>query len=379
MKKFLLLVLTAFSVMFMSTGVVNAETQPLKPLDNNVLDVLDSTIHIDKKESEIDISPFDNKDLGSIRNTFINKIKEAGYDTSSFENQGFNVYFDQESDSCVYDIHKIVVSTIINQQSIQKEIAVTYSNTSSYSQAEEQDVKSKVSNIKFQKFYGEDAVYNTYDINDKNIDKWDYDTFNYNTLLNDNSITVKAAVGEGGSSWSALRLRPVDLYFYKNDVLYATKSITAVGMYGFILDNKTPVAMEIQKEDTEIYKEMAKEFLNKKISNILGCFELTAYGEFHDNMKVSFTVGTDYNGRGVKVLHKKSDGTFETFTATVENGKVTITVNEFSPFMIALTDDDVATSNNPQTSSINVVSYSVLALFSLVGIITIIVRRKKEA
>jgi len=392
MKKILLVVLVAFSFMFMATNV-NAEEvggQALKELDSSALDVVGDTIQIDKKESEIDLSLFDNKDIVLIRNKIVNELKENGFDTSNivFEvtpnSQGvyLNVNFGY-LDFGILDIHKVVVGININQQLIEKNINVTYSNTSNYNQVEEQDVKSKLDNIKFQKYDNTDAVYNVYSIDDENISKWNYDTYDYNNLLSDKTITVKSAVAEGGAFEDGiLRLRPVNLYFFKNDILYATKSITAIGTYGFILDNGTTVSTEKKDESTEVYKEMSKELEKFGLNNIIGCYELKAYGDIYNNMKVSFDIGTQYNGRGVKILHRKDDGTFETFKTTVENGKATITVNEFSPFMIALTDDvptPTKLSNNAQTSSMNIVFYVVLAIGSLIGITYILIKKKKIA
>lgn len=385
MKKILLVALVTLSLTFMTTEVVyaegsttaQAEQQTLKPLDSDVLNALDDEIHINKRESEVNISPFDNNDQASIEEQIINKVKEAGYDTSSGTIRASFGYFEN---SGIMNIHKVTVAIFFNGKCEEKEINIVYSNTASYSQADEQEVKNKVSGIKLNKYWGEDAVFTVFSFDDKNAEKWDYDNYDYNTLLNDSSIKVRATVGEGGTSVAMPRIRPVNLYFYKNDILYETKSIVSVGTYGFTLNNGTPVEMLPQKEDTEVYKEMAKKFINQGLKNIIGCYELEAYGDIYSNMEVAFKLGDNYNGKGVKILHKKSDGSFEEFITKIENGIAKIKVNEFSPFMIALTDEDTnATqlSNNAQTSSLNTVFYSVLSLISLVGILTI-VRRKKD-
>lgn len=394
MKKFLLTLLVAFSFMFMTTNVVNAEEvtggQTLKELDSSALDVIDSTYHIDKKESELDLSNYDSiiKIQESVKNNYINKIKEAGYDTSKINNGiQFNVQFaflDENGD--FPDIHKINVELSENLNSIGKKVInVSYSNTSAYNQTDLNYVNNKVSSIKLQKFENIDTIWHVFDFGES---AWSEKTneyinnYNYSSLVNDKTITVKAMSGSWGTTPETTMWGPtVKLYFFKNDVLYATKDINFRFIFGTMLDNGTPVVMAKQDDNTEIYKEMAKELEKLGLDNVIGCYELEAYGDTYNNMTISFSIDSKYNGRGVKILHRKNNGVFETFDTRVINGKATITVSEFSPFIIALTDDDpiAATklSNNAQTSSMNIIFYITLALSSLIGIIAFIIRKKK--
>lgn len=397
MKKILLTLLVAFSFMFMTTNVVNAEEvtggqteqQTLKELDSSALDVIDSTYHIDKKESELDLSNYDSiiKIQESVKNNYINKIKEAGYDTSKINNGiQFNVQFaflDENGD--FPDIHKINVELSENLNSIGKKVInVSYSNTSAYNQTDLNYVNNKVSSIKLQKFENIDTIWHVFDFGES---AWFEKTneyinnYNYSSLVNDKTITVKAMSGGWGTTPETTMWGPtVKLYFFKNDVLYATKDINFRFIFGTMLDNGTPVVMAKQDDNTEIYKEMAKELEKLGLDNVIGCYELEAYGDTYNNMSISFSIDSKYNGRGVKILHRKSDGTFETFDTKVVNGKATITVSEFSPFIIALTDDTTTAtklSNNPQTSSMNILFYVVLASGSLIGITYILIKKKK--
>lgn len=397
MKKILLTLLVAFSFMFMTTNVVNAEEvtggqteqQALKELDSSALDVINSTYNIDKKESELDLSNYDSiiKIQESVKNNYINKIKEAGYDTSKINNGiQFNVQFaflDENGD--FPDIHKINVELSENLNSIGKKVInVSYSNTSAYNQTDLNYVNNKVSSIKLQKFENIDTIWHVFDFGES---AWFEKTneyinnYNYSSLVNDKTITVKAMSGGWGTTPETTMWGPtVKLYFFKNDVLYATKDINFRFIFGTMLDNGTPVVMTKQDDNTEIYKEMAKELEKLGLDNVIGCYELEAYGDTYNNMSISFSIDSKYNGRGVKILHRKSDGTFETFDTKVVNGKATITVSEFSPFIIALTDDTTTAtklSNNPQTSSMNILFYVVLASGSLIGITYILIKKKK--
>lgn len=270
---------------------------------------------------------------------------------------------------------------------IHKDFTIKYTKESGYSEQDATYVKNKVDSIKFADYEGMNAVFTIYNLGDEeNASKWTRDTFDFAKLLNDSSITIKKSNSFGGQGGGTPWGETHDLYFYKNDILYfVKKDIQNMGAYGTTLENGTPVNMARLEQDDEIYKAMAKELESKGFKNILGCYELTAYGTTTNNMKVSFNLGNNYNGKEVQILHKKKDNTYEIFKTTVADGKAEITVSEFSPFMIALSDNSTPTTenvnkapNNAQTSSIDVVLYSILALGSLVGITYILVSKKKK-
>ena len=268
---------------------------------------------------------------------------------------------------------------------IHKDFTIKYTKESGYSEQDATYVKNKVDSIKFADYEGMNAVFTIYNLGDEeNASKWTRDTFDFAKLLNDSSITIKKSNSFGGQGGGTPWGETHDLYFYKNDILYfVKKDIQNMGAYGTTLENGTPVNMARLEQDDEIYKAMAKELESKGFKNILGCYELTAYGTTTNNMKVSFNLGNNYNGKEVQILHKKKDNTYEIFKTTVADGKAEITVSEFSPFMLALTENTTTENvnkapNNAQTSSIDVVLYSILALGSLVGITYILVSKKKK-
>ncbi len=230
---------------------------------------------------------------------------------------------------------------------IHKDFTIKYTKESNYSEQDATYVKNKVDSIKFANYGGMNAVFTMYNLGDEeNANKWSKNTFDFTKLLNDSSITIKKSTSLGGQGGGTPWGEYHNLYFYKNNILYAIKyDIANMGAYGITLENGTPVNMIKLEKDDEIYKTMSKELEKNGLKNIIGCYELEAYGTTYKDMKVSFNLGSNYNGKEVKILHKKSDNTYETFTTKVENGKATITVNEFSPFMIAL-NDTTNTNNN---------------------------------
>ncbi len=113
--------------------------------------------------------------------------------------------------------------------------------------------------------------------------------------------------------------------------------------------------LTVEKLDTnsDVYKELVKKLESSKV---LGSYEVKLNGNYEGKLSVSFNVDNTYNGQNVTVLHKKSDGTIETFAKVVTDGKVTVEVDELSPFVIALGDVKV-----DSTPTLGVPSYVGLA------------------
>ena len=95
--------------------------------------------------------------------------------------------------------------------------------------------------------------------------------------------------------------------------------------------------LTVEKLDTksDVYKELNERLEGKKV---LGAFEVKLNGNYEGKLSVSFNVDSKYNGEKAIVLHKKSNGTVETFEKVITDGKVTVEVDELSPFVIALSN-----------------------------------------
>lgn len=151
-----------------------------------------------------------------------------------------------------------------------------------------------------------------------------------------------------------------------------------------IINNNSGITINgtiISSED-DIYTEMLNLAKEKGFTNVFGSYEFKIMsGSINDKLTLTFTLGTDYNGKYALVLHKKADGSYEEFSKVIENGKVEIEVSELSPFMVLINDTAPNTApNNAQTASMNIVFYSLTAIISLLGIAYIIIKsRKKEA
>ena len=128
-------------------------------------------------------------------------------------------------------------------------------------------------------------------------------------------------------------------------------------------------------------------------NTIIGTYEVTIEnGSFTGSLVLSFDVGEEYNGKTVIVKHKLASGKIETHEAVCVNGKVTITVTELSPFMLAVKKEtvtqepsqpapetDAAQTDVPQTGdNMNVLLLVELILIAAAMMVAIILWRRKQ-
>ncbi len=100
-------------------------------------------------------------------------------------------------------------------------------------------------------------------------------------------------------------------------------------------DIDSTLAVEKLDTNSDVYKELNQKLEGKKV---LGSYEVKLNGDYEGKLNVSFNVDSKYNGEKATVLHKKSNGTIETFEKEIIDGKVTVEVDELSPFVIALSN-----------------------------------------
>ena len=137
----------------------------------------------------------------------------------------------------------------------------------------------------------------------------------------------------------------------------------------------------IIEKTNSIYDEMLSKVKEKGFSNIFNIYELKLVsGNISNGLKITFSLGTENNGKQVLILHKKDDGSYEEFIKTIENGKINIEVTELSPFMVALKNTETINSepsennnnkidNEPKTGVHDyTVLATVIALISLGGL-----------
>lgn len=172
-----------------------------------------------------------------------------------------------------------------------------------------------------------------------------------------------------------------DIYRVRKDV----KVDNNISISGLLPDVNVKVE---QKENNE----MVTEVNNVGYTKVLGTYELTLTGatSLANPIDITFELGTEYNGQVAYILHKKANGSYERFEEQIKDGKVTITVSELSPFVVAVKEnsqtttpsqteqDKTPTTNKgekdttPKTGIIDIIGYVlVTTILSGIGIVAL--------
>lgn len=358
LKKVLMLV-TFFSILI-SVNSVSAQE-----IDENALNVITSPISIEATEKDY----FSNGNIGiEVANKVKTILESNGYDLDA--SSDVSAYNYSESMNIVDGLYSAKIELRKSGEIIaEKVITINYSNTGTVADSTKQEIQTKLDSADKYIFAYYPNVY---------IDE-DSD---YPVLIKENDFDVSELTdsikNQLDDSSLEVMLYGWNVYVFKNEVFCAKGEIEEKT----IQINKTDIG-----DSSDTYKEMAKELSNKGFDNIISAVELTLTNTYDGVIEINLVVGTDYTGKNVVVLHKKHDGTYEQFNKTVDSdGVIKVEVSELSPFMIALDNTTTTTSNasttaksnNAQTSSINIVLLSVVAISSLVGIILILVSKKRR-
>ena len=260
---------------------------------------------------------------------------------------------------------------------------INYAKEPNYNEQDAAYVKKAIENIKLKTY--KDGYYSFVTSENSNdiLDTFATDEqlknkiLPYDNLLDDKSIVIKPVPYFNDYNWKFddeyLSYYDMSLNFYKNDVLYETKIVRVGTMYGVTLGNGTMVNIRPIEKSDKTYTEMVSKLKKDGYNTAINGYELKAYGSTTKGMKFTLNVDKKYNGKNVVVLHKKANGTYETLKGTVKDGKVTITVDELSPFMIALDDRTIV------TKILNQKSIAIAIVVILLLLVILVVKSKKKA
>ncbi len=326
----------------------------------NILDNIPDIINLDIKESEVDKVP------GLIMEQITEELKEQGittvpeleYEKSADDKYLVSVWFgglEEEFTSWDYisNIYKVNVRIskgyVNTTHVINKEITIKYNNSDNYNEEDKNYVTDFIK--KFQKEYP--VIYYYIKPNE------DYDFMEkLYQIVNDPSITfVYNGAVACDMEWSE-----TGLLVFKNDVCYGRTNVESYTYYvtsnvdignNIIVDGvlQNVTITVLPKENNE----MRDEVTNLGYKEILGEYELELVGT--DSLvcpiDITFYVGKRYNGNMACILHKKKNGTNEKFEERISDGKVTITVSELSPFVVAVKEHDYLLGDVDQNGEIN--------------------------
>ena len=135
---------------------------------------------------------------------------------------------------------------------------------------------------------------------------------------------------------------------------------------------------KIVKEEDETYKAMLKMAEDKGYKILYNMYDFWVKDEktLTKPLTITFNLGESYNGKEAYIIHRLHDGTYQEEETEVKDGKISITVQELSPFTVSLREKEVV--DNVQTSSMNIIRTGILTGISLIGII-VLVRKRKDA
>ncbi len=351
-------------------------------INKDSLNYIPETISVDVKE----IDYTNDNTFDYINNTIENKIKEKLASN--------NISINDINISCfAYEVHR--ANCLIDIYN--KDINISYSNSSDEKDIEKKEMQSKAEKIHLKRVYDYQSInfwYSDFQVN--------YDDFKeqIKNELGDNNLTVYFTGSTAneyidGSGYGGF----IGALIFKNDLLYANVMLPFDAISKYTLENgKTILMRKIASNQTD-FEQMKKQIDKKENLKIIHAYELELEsGTISNKERLKIPCSPNYNGKNILILHKKSDNTYEEFNTKVKDGFVTIEVTELSPFMIALNDDTNnavteesndnsntvtevknAVSNNAQTSSIDIVLLSILSISSLSGIIYLVLRKKKIA
>ena len=147
-----------------------------------------------------------------------------------------------------------------------------------------------------------------------------------------------------------------DNYTIDNEIKYTPKKQTNT-------DTKLKFDMEGNFKGTIKAEEVTKgDIIYNKVQDQLKDYNNPLYldirniyiedGSFEGNLKLTFYVGEQYNGKYYCITHMKNwYYEFEKYEGIVENGKIEITVDSLSPFGIVITEKQDTSNNENQNTT----------------------------
>lgn len=251
------------------------------------------------------------------------------------------------------DIHNINVYVYISGTSniLEKTVKVTYNNTKNYDEKTAKTINDYLSKVSL-----EDTT-STFNINDAQMRYNLSIEGRANKMANDLGVKILINSHKGTGEINEYYNRST-LYFIKDDILYAAKNFH-IHIYGNedktsyvneLMDNVSvdtsnnqSVAIAAQNLDkaSNDYLTIVETAKKMGYGNILNTYELhVVSGEISKGVNVIFNVNNEYNGKQALILHLKKDGTYQSVEKEIVDGKIDINVNELSPFLVAIKDEN---------------------------------------
>ncbi len=321
----------------------------------NSLDNIPNTISLNIKESECVKAP------ELIMNEVIAQLEKQGMTLNKSEGFGENVpevkiwFGTKDNDEWEWNglhngIYKIVIRITVGYSPnvtniINKEITIKYNNTENYNETDKNYVANLMKDFDNKLI----EIYNRPNQNQDIIEVLNKKINNSSIkLIGNGAVWADPDENEGGTG---LLVFKDGVYYQTISVKHKSYDVTSdvnignnISVSGLLPNVNVKVT---QKENNE----MITEVNDAGYTKVLGTYELTLTGatSLVNPIDITFDLGTEYNTQMAYILHKKADGSYERFEKQIQNGKVTITVSELSPFVVAV-KENIQNENN-QTST----------------------------
>ncbi len=157
------------------------------------------------------------------------------------------------------------------------------------------------------------------------------------------------------------------------NVITLTDSATGITVSGNISEGAVLTVTDLALGNSAADNAIRERMQDDDYVFILGR-NISLSGSFTGMLTLSLPVDAQYNGQAVTILHAKQDGTLETYTVKVQDGKATFDVTGLSPFAVFKKDslDNIPKVGDTGTA----LMWWLLLAISVAGIITIVLVRK---
>lgn len=167
------------------------------------------------------------------------------------------------------------------------------------------------------------------------------------STVSEGTVTVTATIAYGLSLTADYTQDfAIPVYIMSHNTLAEQVETTTVTAEGLIADTAQLIVIPIAEGDTD--RAELEEQLTEQSAIAAYEVHMEPAEAFRPPLTLTFQVGDTYNGRTVYILHQLANGNTDVYTPTVANGYTVITVNELSPFLLAV-DPQVTIKLQPQS------------------------------
>lgn len=208
------------------------------------------------------------------------------------------------------------------------------------------------------------------------------ETLNYNTAYSVTSPAIQNYMPSQATISGNLESDTVVTVIYTRSVsMYVsrilTDTATGITVAGSAINEDAVLTVKASAQDVENIRVACTEIrsrMSEAGTLMLFCGDISLSNGYIGPLNISIPVGEQYNGLLVTIVHY-SNGSVETFTVTVVDGKASFTVTTLSPFAAFMP----VIAGIPQTGDhTNSALGACLAIFGMIGMGVVLIRKNRK-